>query len=71
VPNFVADGIDSAIHVGDVSDPTAVATRLSEVPRIVVAAPSVLGSGALPEHPSKLVELSWLAFRTYYKPVSR
>jgi DNA-binding transcriptional LysR family regulator len=66
-PNFIADGIDCAIHVGDVTDPGVVAVRLAEVPRIVVAAPSVLNGAALPAHPSALGPLPWLAFRTYYR----
>lgn len=66
-PNFIADGIDCAIHVGAVTDPSLVAIRLSEVPRIVVAAPSVLGKGASPAHPSALAALPWLALRTFYR----
>jgi len=65
-PNFIAHGIDCAIQVGEITDPTVVAIRLSEVPRIVVAAPSVLGDAPLPSHPSDLRDLPWLAFRTYY-----
>jgi DNA-binding transcriptional LysR family regulator len=65
-PNFVAHGIDCAIQVGEITDPTVVAIRLSEVPRIVVAAPSVLGARAQPAHPSDLEDLPWLALRTYY-----
>jgi DNA-binding transcriptional LysR family regulator len=66
-PSFIADGIDCAIHVGAVTDPSLVAIRLSEVPRIVAAAPSVLGKGARPTHPSALAALPWLALRTYYR----
>jgi DNA-binding transcriptional LysR family regulator len=66
-PSFIADGIDCAIHVGAVTDPSLVAIRLSEVPRIVVAAPSVLGKGAAPAHPSALAALPWLALRTFYR----
>lgn len=65
-PNFIAHGIDCAIQVGEISDPTVVAIRLSEVPRIVVAAPSVLGARPRPAHPSDLRDLPWLALRTYY-----
>jgi DNA-binding transcriptional LysR family regulator len=66
-PSFIAEGIDCAIHVGTVTDPSLVAIRLSEVPRIVVAAPSVLGKAAPPAHPSALAALPWLALRTYYR----
>ena len=66
-PNFIADGIDCAIRVGEVTDPSVVAIRLSEVPRIVVAAPSVLAGRALPGHATELAELPWLALRTFYR----
>lgn len=66
VPNFIASGIDCAIHVGEVTDPTVVAIRLSEVPRIVAVAPQVLGDAQAPAHPAALSALPWLALRTYY-----
>jgi DNA-binding transcriptional LysR family regulator len=66
-PDFIADNVDCAIHVGDVSDPLLVAIRLAEVPRIVVAAPQVLARGAAPVHPSALSALPWLELRTYYR----
>ena len=67
-PDFIADGVDCAIHVGDVSDPGVVAIRLAEVPRIVAAAPSVLPQGKrAPRHASELASLPWLALRTYYR----
>ena len=49
-PDFIADGIDCAILVGAVADPAVVAIRLTEVPRIVAAAPSVLGAPRSPAH---------------------
>ncbi len=65
-PNFIASGIDCAIHVGEVTDPTAVAIKLSEVRRIAVASPSVT-EGRQPTHPSELAALPWLAIRTFYR----
>jgi DNA-binding transcriptional LysR family regulator len=44
-----------------------VAIKLAEVPRIVVAAPSVLGGGAVPDEAADLAALPWLALRTYYR----
>ena len=66
-PNFIADGIDCAIHVGTVEDPTVVAVKLAEIPRIVVAAPSVLVDAPLPLHAAELSALPWLALRTFYR----
>lgn len=65
-PDFVAEGVDCAIHVGEVHDAAVVAVRLAEVPRIVVAAPSVTTSAATPPGPRELAALPWLAIKTYY-----
>ena len=65
-PDFTAEGIDCAIQVGVVEDPSVVAIRLGEIPRIVVAAPELLGSGAAPASTEDLQRLPWLALRTYY-----
>ena len=66
-PDFIADGIDCAIHVGAVDDLSVVAVKLAEIPRIVVAAPALLAGGALPERVSELASLPWLALRTFYR----
>ena len=65
--DFIADGIDCALHVGEVKDPSVVAIRVAEVPRIVVAAPSVLTGGRVPVHPDELARLPWLSLRTFYR----
>jgi DNA-binding transcriptional LysR family regulator len=65
--DFIADGIDCAIHVGEVHDPSVVAIRVAEVPRIVVAAPSVLAGRPTPTHPDDLTRLPWLSLRTFYR----
>jgi DNA-binding transcriptional LysR family regulator len=66
LPDFIGASVDCAIQVGEVSDPSVVALKLSEVPRIVVAAPSVLAGAAPPVHAAELAALPWLALRTYY-----
>lgn len=65
--DFITDGIDCAIHVGEVHDPSVVAIRVAEVPRIVVAAPSVIGDTDAPAHPDALARLPWLSLRTFYR----
>ncbi|MFP2907832.1 LysR family transcriptional regulator [Pyxidicoccus sp. 3LFB2] len=65
--DFIADGIDCAIHVGEVHDPGVVAIRVAEVPRIVAAAPSVLTGLPVPTHPDELARLPWLSLRTFYR----
>lgn len=64
--DLIAQGIDCAIHIGEVRDPSWVALRLGEVPRIVVAAPSVLDGAAVPTRPAQLAQLPWLSLRTFY-----
>lgn len=65
-PDFIAEGIDCAIRVGNVDDPSLVAIRLADVPRIVVAAPGLWGEGPPPTEAAALAALPWMALRTYY-----
>ncbi len=67
VQDFIAAGIDCAIQVGEITDSSLVAIKLTEVPRIAVAAPSVLEGNGPPEHAADLAGLPWLALRTYYR----
>jgi DNA-binding transcriptional LysR family regulator len=67
VRDFIAAGIDCAIQVGEVRDPSMVAIKLSEISRIVVAAPSVLEGTPPPAHAAQLADLPWLALRTFYR----
>jgi DNA-binding transcriptional LysR family regulator len=60
-PDFIGEGIDCAIRVGDMPDPSMVAIRLGDVPRIVVATPGLLEGRALPAHPDDLAALPWIA----------
>ncbi|NOV24790.1 LysR family transcriptional regulator [Cupriavidus necator] len=66
-PDFIAEAIDCAIHVGEVHEPGLVAVRLAEVPRAVIAAPSLFDGKPLPRRPQDLESLPWLALRTYYR----
>ncbi|CAH2602278.1 LysR family transcriptional regulator [Rhodovastum atsumiense] len=66
-PDFIADGIDCAIRVGWIEDPSVVAIRLAEVPRIVVAAPGLRGDRPPPAEAAELAGLPWLALTTYYR----
>lgn len=67
MPDFVGDGIDCAIQVGEVRDPSVVAIKLSEVPRIVVAAPLLMAGRDVPQHARDLEALPWLAARNFYR----
>lgn len=65
-PDFTAEGIDYAIQVVVIEDPSVVAIRLGEVPRIVLIAPQLLDLRRLPSTTEALQRLPWLALRTYY-----
>lgn len=67
LPDFIAEGVDCAIHVGTVEDPNLVALKLGEVRRVVVAAPQWVDAAAPPSHPRELADLPWMAVRTFYQ----
>jgi len=64
--DFVAQGIDCAIQVGEVTDPSLVVIHLAEVPRKLVAAPALLAEYAEPTQPRDLTALPWLAIPHFY-----
>jgi DNA-binding transcriptional LysR family regulator len=66
-PTFITGGIDCAVHIGQVEDASVVAIKIAEVPRIVVAAPSVLADSPPPVHASELASWPWLALQTFYR----
>lgn len=67
MPDFIAEGIDCAVHVGMIETPGVVAIRMAELPRIVVAAPGLWGDGPIPNAPDGLSRLPWLALNTFYR----
>ncbi|WP_435930012.1 LysR family transcriptional regulator [Dryocola sp. BD613] len=66
-PDFIPAGVDCAIHVGPVTDPNVVAVLLAEVPRIIVAAPSLLADNPLIKEVAHLARLPWIALSTFYR----
>lgn len=66
-PDFILEGIDCAIQVGTVDDQAAVAIKLAEVPRIVVAAPGLAARLPTSQGPGDIAQLPWLALRPYYR----
>lgn len=67
MPDFTAEGIDCAIRVGAVLEPSLVALRVGSLSRIVVAAPSLLAGAPPPREPAALARLPWLALHTFYR----
>jgi len=65
--DFIAEGLDCAIQIGAVNEPDVVAILLAEVPRIVVAAPSLLPEEEPMEDVEALQALPWVALSTYYR----
>jgi DNA-binding transcriptional LysR family regulator len=64
--DFIAQGIDCAIHVGKVTDPSMVAIKVAEVPRMIAAAPALLALFPAPAHASDLIRMPWLAIPNFY-----
>jgi DNA-binding transcriptional LysR family regulator len=67
MPDLIAENVDCAIRVGAVTDPSVIAVKLGEVPRIVVASPALLQGAPVPQDPLALAHLPWLALRTFYR----
>jgi len=65
--DFISEGIDCAIQVGEAIDPSVVAIKLAEVPRMMVAAPSLLARYDQPQHARDLSALPWVAIPTFYR----
>jgi DNA-binding transcriptional LysR family regulator len=66
-PDFIAEGIDCAIQVGQVDDPTVVAVKLGDIARIAVASPGLMQGRPVPSHARELASLPWMALRTFYR----
>lgn len=69
LPDFSREPVDCSLIVGQVERPHLVAVQLAEVPRVLVAAPSL--ASALPvgaaDAPGALSLLPWLALTTFYR----
>ncbi len=66
-PDFIAEGIDCAIQVGAVDNPSVIAIKLFDIPRIVIAAPHHVAGKSMPLKVEELQQLPWLALRTFYR----
>jgi DNA-binding transcriptional LysR family regulator len=66
-PDFIANGVDCEIRLGIVEDPGLVALHLAEVPRIVVAAPSLCGKDPSKISLDRLQSMPWIAISIFYK----
>jgi DNA-binding transcriptional LysR family regulator len=65
--DFISQGIDCAIQVGEVSDPSLVVIKLAEVQRVLAVAPSLLKQYPKIKHPRDLVDMPWLVIPQFYR----
>ncbi len=65
--DFIAEGIDCAIQVGNLRDVNLVARHLGDIPRILIAAPGFVPASMHLQHPQQLAELPWIALTTFYQ----
>lgn len=65
--DFLSDNIDCAIRVGAEVDPATVSVQLAEVPRSIVASPSLLARFPKVSKPEDLQALPWIAISTFYQ----
>ncbi|MCH9686530.1 MAG: LysR family transcriptional regulator [Deltaproteobacteria bacterium] len=62
VVNLVEEGIDVGIRIAPLVDSSAIATRIGEVRRVVVASPRLLRRHRAPQHPRGLAQLPTVRF---------
>lgn len=63
--NFLSENLDCAIRVGAEVDPATVSVLLAEVPRSIVASPTLLARFAEIRTPQDLAALPWIALSTF------
>lgn len=65
-PDFISGNLDCAIKVGNIDDPTLIAIKIFELPRVIVASSKLIKNSKKYSHPDDLKDLTWLAFKTHY-----
>ncbi len=65
-PDFTTEQLDCAIKVGNIVDPSLVAMKIFELPRIVAASRDLVPHPKRILHPSDLKDSPWLSFKTHY-----
>lgn len=65
--DFLSEGIDCAIRVGAEVDPATVSVLLAEVPRSVVASPTLLARYPALTSAREMSVLPWVAISTFYQ----
>ena len=65
--DFIAEGIDCSIHVGHPKDQNMVATQIGDISRSIIASPNLFQHHPMPQQPSDLANLPWVALSTFYQ----
>nr|BDT27450.1 LysR family transcriptional regulator [Bacteriovorax sp. HI3] len=65
-PDFISENLDCAIKVGNIDDPSLIAIKIFELPRIIVSSPDLIAKIKRPTHPSDLQNSPWISFKTHY-----
>ncbi len=65
-PDFISGNLDCAIKVGNIDDPSLIAIKIFEIPRVVVASSTLIKNPKKYSHPNDLKDLTWMAFKTHY-----
>lgn len=65
-PDFLSEDLDCAIKVGVIDDPSVVAVKLFDIPRLLVCSKSYAKNIKSLKTPDSLSALSWLAFKNHY-----
>lgn len=61
-PDLIEEGLDMAIHVGDLNDTSLVARKLASTRRVVCGSPGYLQKNGIPETPADLEHHNCLTF---------
>lgn len=65
-PDFISENLDCAIKVGNIDDPSLIAIKIFELPRLIVASNKLIANPKKFTNPDDLKDLGWLAFKTHY-----
>jgi LysR family transcriptional regulator, regulator for bpeEF and oprC len=60
--NLIEEGIDVAIHSGDLSDSSLIARKIAETSVVLVATPEYLRKHGTPKHPNQLRQHRTVAY---------
>lgn len=67
-PNLIEEGLDVAVHTGDLPDSALIAHKIAETPVVTVATPAYLAKYGQPRHPADLAEHRGVVFTPFGAP---